>query len=353
MLRLKNLKVLFPFGSKRTVSNTNQQTHPSDKYRKKYWDKYFVSFYTLLASNTFYGNRKNELLSVGFTKVGGGEYIYPGFVVASDIVPHNLDKIVYSAVVNRPKIIWLPCMDERIQYLTASHHALSLGMPGCECLLSQKEKEKIIGDVVEICEKNKTIEEIVVSSHSGCGAVAAAIRAHKNEQTWYEKIIEKFETEEALIDKNGEKFAASFASILESKMLEKALNVNIRTHHFVRKELHSKHIHNAFGAVVNLDPLLNTAEFEDSIELPMFNIYSRSQSANQIFDNIFLAIAIASGDHGFGPDYFTKQTPFTLLFTTNLSTNLESSMVISDVLEMLKVAELPLEVIYKVLDTSN
>jgi carbonic anhydrase len=353
MLRLKNLKDLFAFSSKKTTSTKTIQPLSLDVYRKKQWDKYFVSFCTLLASNTFYGNNSNFLLNAGFTSVSGGEYICSGSLAGTEVIPHNLDKLIYSAVIARPKIIWLPCMDERIQYLTASHRALSLGMPGCECLLSQIEKEKIVNDVVDICEKNKTIEEIVVSSHSGCGAVAKAIKAQKNNQKWYEKIAEKFEDENDLIDRNGEKFAASFAEILETKIVQKSLNVSIRTHHFSLKELHSQHIHNAFGAVVNLDPLFNAAEFEDSLELPMFNIYSGGQSAKQIYNNIALAITIASGDHGFGSEYLTKQTPFIILFTTNLLKDKKSIELIENVLNVLKSEELPLEVIYKVLDTSN
>jgi carbonic anhydrase len=353
MLRLKNLKALMVFGSSNLKSKKNNDTHSSDVYRKKQWGKYCVSYYTLLASNTFYGNRKNDILSVGFSYVSGEEYVYTGLLAYDELTPHNLDKMIYSAVVTRPKIMWLPCMDERIQYLTASHHALSLGMPGCECLLNQIDKEKIINEVVEICEKNTTIEEIVVSSHSGCGAVAKAIEIGKNKQKWYQKIAEKFENQESLIDKNGERFASNFAQILKQKAKEKSLNLNIRTHHFARQELHSKHIHNAFGAVVNMDPLLNTADFEDNLELPMFNIYSGGQSAEQIFDNIVLSITIASGKNGFGSDYITKKTPFILLFTTNLTKNIDNVEVIMSILEMLKNTELPLQVIYKVLDTSN
>lgn len=341
------------FGSSSVITKKTNDSDSCDIYRKKQWDKHCTSFYTLLASNTFYGNKKSPLLSAGFTYVTGDEYVYPSFPGYNELTPHNLDKIVYVAVVTRPKIIWLPCMDERIQYLTASHHALSLGMPGCECLLDINSKEKIAIEVVEICEKNKTIEEVVVSSHSGCGAVAKAIAIERDKQGWYQTIMDKFEDEDTLIDKKGEKYAASFAQILKQKIVERTLNVNIRTHHFAHQELHSKHIHNAFGAVVNLDPLLNTAEFEDSLELPMFNIYSGGQTAKQIFDNVVLAITIASGNKGFGSQYITKQTPFVVLFTTNLTKNIDSEDLIEGVLQMLKNADLPLETVYKVLDTSN
>ncbi|MBC7471839.1 MAG: hypothetical protein H7196_01035 [candidate division SR1 bacterium] len=353
MLRFKNLKAFIAFGSSSAVTKKTDSSQSCDVYRKKQWDKYCASFYTLLASNTFYGNKKSSLLSSGFTYINGDEYIYPSFSDHTELVPHNLDNIVYTAVVTRPKIIWLPCMDERIQYLTASHHALSLGMPGCECLLDINAKEKIANEIVEICEKNKTIEEVVVSSHSGCGAVAKAIAIERSKQNWYQKIVDKFEKEDVLIDKNGEKYASSFAQILEQKMAEKSIYVNIRTHHFAQQELHSKHLHNALGAVVNLDPLLNTAEFEDSLELPMFNIYSGGQTAMQIYDNIVLAIAIASGNKGFGSQYITKQAPFIILFTTNLTKNIDTEDLIESVLKMLKSADLSLETIYKVLDTSN
>jgi carbonic anhydrase len=353
MSRFKNLGAIFGLATNIVVKEKNDHTHECDIYRKEEWGKHCVAYNNLLASNTFYGNKRNELLTTGFTFIEGNEYNMGDNTGRFSATPLNLDKLVYDSIVRRPKMIWLPCMDERLQYLTASHHALSLGMPGCECLMNQEEKEKVANEIISVCEKNKTIEEIVVSSHSGCGAVAKAISDHKNEQSWFSRFIERFSSEDILVDKEGEKYALSFAQILEKLISQKQLSISVRTHHFAHKELHSQHLHNAFGAVVNLDPLLNTAEFEDSLELPMFNIYSGGQNAQQIVDNIILAIAIAAGTHGFSCDYLNKNTPFVLLFTSDLAKNTLSTDIISEVIKKLKQTTLKLDVVYKVLDTSN
>jgi carbonic anhydrase len=353
MSRLKNLGAVLGLSTSVVVKEQTNNTHQSDVYRREEWGKYCGAYNRLLASNTFYGNRKSELLSTGFTYIEGNEYNMGDNTGRFSSNPLNLDKIVYDSIVKRPKMIWLPCMDERLQYLTASHHALSLGMPGCECLMNQEEKQKIANEIVCICEQNKTIEEIVVSSHSGCGAVAKAIHDQKKQQNWVSRFMDRFSNEDVLVDKEGEKYALSFAQMLEKLIAEKHLHTTVRTHHFARKELHSQHLHNAFGAVVNLDPLLNTAEFEDSLELPMFNIYSGGQTAEQIYNNVTLAIAIASGTSGFSCDYLNKKTPFVLLFTSDLTKNKESEAVMKAVIKKLKESPLILDVVYKVLDTSN
>jgi carbonic anhydrase len=281
--------------------------------REAEWEKYLPYYRNLLASNTFYRDKTQDLLSPGFIRTDGQEYIS-----VSGQNPLNLDKLVYDSMVKRPKMIWLPCMDERLQYLTASHHALSLGMPGCECLMSSTQKLSIAQEIAEICQKNPTIEEIVVSSHSGCGAVAKAIQQQRQTQHWVEKFVQTLQPVDQLLDTEGGKYAQSFADIL-SKTFEKSyILVTVRTHHFEKKELHSQNLHHAFGAVINFDPLLNTAEFEDGLEIPMFNIYAGGQEYETVFDHIALAVSIASGDHGFGNGYFTRQSPFVLLFTSNL-----------------------------------
>ena len=352
MSRLRNLVAVLG-----TVTKANKQklttADTSDHYRKIEWEKYAAAYYNLLSSNTFYGNKSHSLLTAGFIYISGEEYVFSRSGSLTKLSPLNMDKLVYDSIVKRPTMIWLPCMDERLQYLTASHHALSLGMPGCECLLDTNEKEKIAEEVAHICSKNPTIREIVVSSHSGCGAVAKAIEDHKNELNWIEKITFKFTNKESLIDEKGEKYATSFAQLLEKHITLNSLPLTVRTHHFARKELHSEHLHHAFGAVINFDPLLNTAEFEDQLEFPMFNIYSGGHNEHQIYDNILLAMSIAGGESGFGKNYFTIQHPFVLLFTCNLEKNKTGGETIEKVLEKLAKKAPNIETIYKVLDTSN
>jgi hypothetical protein len=245
-------------------------------------------------------------------------------------------------------MIWLPCIDERIQYLTASHHALSLGIPGCECLMSAEEKLKMADNLIAVCEDNPTIEEIVVSSHSKCGAVAHTI-ANKKSKPVLSKIWDKFQDQDKVLDSVSERYASGFADILKMRLKENNSNVSVRTHHFHFQELHSKHLHHAFGAIVNFDPLLNGAELEENLEVPMFNIYAGGQTDKQIMQNIELAIDIASSSEGFSCEYINQDNPFILLFTIpKENTSIMSK--IQNVLAQIQDKNYPLELVYTVLE---
>ncbi|MEX0598071.1 MAG: hypothetical protein WD512_16405, partial [Candidatus Paceibacterota bacterium] len=261
----------------------------------------------------------------------------------------NLAKLIKDSIVSRPKMIWLPCIDERIQYLTASHHALSLGMPGCECSVSDDEKLKMADELIAICESNPTIKEIVVSSHSKCGAVATTLN-NKRAKKPITYLLDKFRDQDKLIDSTSEKYASNFAQIIEERLEGSESNISVRTHHFNSQELHSKNLHHALGAIINFDPLLNGAELEENLELPMFNIYEGGQKSSQIMKNINLAINIASGSSGFSCQYIDKNNPFILLFTIPKGDKSITNQV-KKLVDKIQSQEYPIELVYTFVDT--
>ncbi|MEY2986043.1 MAG: hypothetical protein RJB24_272 [Candidatus Parcubacteria bacterium] len=307
-------------------------------YRSLEWSKYAQTYHNLL-----YSNPVSSVLGVrGFLHLDGTKY------KSEFKYKLNLDKIIKDSLVKRPKMIWLPCIDERIQYLTASHHALSLGIPGCECLMTTEEKLKMADELIDICEDNPTIEEIVVSSHSKCGAVAHTI-ANKSSKPVLSKILNKFQNQDKVLDSASERYASGFASILTARLQEQNSAVSVRTHHFHFQELHSKNLHHAFGAIVNFNPLLNGAELEENLEVPMFNIYAGGQTANQIMQNIELAIDIASSSEGFSCEYINQDNPFILLFTIPKENSSIMSK-IQTVIDQIQDKHYPLELVYTVLE---
>jgi carbonic anhydrase len=307
-------------------------------YRSLEWSKYAQTYHNLL-----YSNPVSSVLGVrGFLHLDGTKY------KSEFKYKLNLDKIIKDSLVKRPKMIWLPCIDERIQYLTASHHALSLGIPGCECLMTAEEKLKMADELIDICKDNPTIEEIVVSSHSKCGAVANTL-ANKNTRQALSAIWNKFQNQDKVLDSASERYASGFASILTTRLQEHNSAVSVRTHHFHFQELHSKNLHHAFGAIVNFNPLLNGAELEENLEVPMFNIYAGGQTANQIMKNIELAIDIASSSEGFSCEYINQDNPFILLFTLPKE-NQTLMSTIQTVIDQIQGKHYPLEIVYTVLE---
>lgn len=322
------------------ISSKDSVGTSCENYRTIEWEKYSEAYHNLLSARFVAPLSKNK----GFTYID--DSIYHNTSNSS----LNLNDLVQQSLVNRPKIVWLPCMDERIQYLTASHHALSLGMPGCECLMTYTNKAKMIDDIIDICKNSPSIQEIITTSHSDCGAVDHAIKKYDKEHI-VSRIAHKLKKREALIDKESEKYALHFTRLLEKSLQENNLNISVRTHHFQQQELHSQNLHNAFGAIINFNPLLNSAELEENIELPMFNIYAGGQKPAQITKNIELALRISAGDNGFSNTYFNKENPFILLFTINTKQNPNSAKFVKSIIKKLKEKELPLEVVYKVLET--
>lgn len=307
-------------------------------YRSLEWSKYAQTYHNLL-----YSNPVSSVLGVkGFLHLDGTKY------KSEYKYKLNLDKILKDSLVKRPKMIWLPCIDERIQYLTASHHALSLGIPGCECLMSAEEKLKMADNIIAVCEDNPTIEEIVVSSHSKCGAVTHTL-AHKTTKPSWSNIWNNFQNQDKVLDSASERYASGFASILTTRLQEQNSAVSVRTHHFNFKELHSKNLHHAFGAIVNFNPLLNGAELEENLEVPMFNIYAGGQTSNQIMKNIDLAIDIASSSEGFSCEYINQDNPFILLFTLPKE-NTQILSKIQTVIDKIQDKHYNLELVYTVLE---
>jgi carbonic anhydrase len=341
----------FP-SARQNITQKNNKQNLCENIRASEWSKLEPTYYNLISSNTFYHDKHRPLLSKGFNFPNGEEYIFSH--TTHNLEPLNLDNLVYTSLVRKPKLIWLPCMDERIQYLTSSHHALSLGMPGCECLMQDTERKIMAQKLVEICRENPTINEIIASSHSSCGAVSRAFALHKDKMGWLDRMFTTIQGEDKMLDKVGEKYASSFASIIESELSFHDLkHIAVRTHHFAKNDLHSKDLHNSVGAVVNFDPLMNAADFEDTIDVPMFNIFAGGQSPEQIISNLELATMIAGGNHGFGTDYFSRSTPFVLLFIANLQTDKQISEVLTEVVINLKDTLFPIDVVYKILDTST
>ena len=216
------------------------------------------------------------------------------------------------ALVKRPKSMWLLCMDERIQYFGGSHRALTFGLPGCECLLSANQKNLLSNRLLEITEEFPSIEEIIVTSHSSCGAVNKAITTEKN------AVLKTLKTTLAktqhYCDHVAKNFAADFARKLTGKARGKELDLTIRTYHLDGEQLHCPDFHHAVGAVVNYTPNLNVAEFTEALDLPLFNIYAGAQNQALVLQNIRLAVQIAQAHHGLG-EFFTPENPFTLIFT--------------------------------------
>ena len=342
LLHLNPVENISTWIQPRLPKKSPSSTHLCEIYRETEWGKYCDTYHNLLACQSDISHTQDDLLSTGFINQDGTNYI-------SELPSRfQLEDIVKQCIVSTPRMIWIPCMDERIQYLTASHQALSLGMPGCECLMSTQEKLHIIDNIVRICQQNPSIEEIVVSSHSGCGAVKYAINQHKKSHKWGQKIHQKLQTHSHIIDRQSIKYAKTFAQLLETTFQEKNLSIAVRTHHISQKEIHSQNLHNAFGAIINFNPLLNSAELEERIGLPMFNIYAEGQNTKQIIENIELAIEIASGNTGFSQQYLNSKNPFIILFTAQLDNQHRKK--IEKIIQNLIKKTLNINIIYKILE---
>jgi carbonic anhydrase len=338
MSRISSLGTLLRLPAQ-IISSADSIDNSCDSYRSVEWAKYAQTYHNLL-----YSNPVSEILGVkGFLHLDGTKY------KSEYTYKLHLNKILKDSLVKRPKMIWLPCMDERIQYLTASHHALSLGMPGCECLMSYTNKAKMIEDIIDICKDSPSIQEIITTSHSDCGAVDYAIKKYDKEHL-VSRITHKLKKRAALIDKEGEKYALHFTRLLEKSLKENNLNhIAVRAHHFQQQELHSQHLHNALGAIVNFNPLLNSAELEENLEIPMFNIYAGGQKISQIIKNIDLALRISAGSHGFSNTYFNKENPFILLFIIPTDNNLVKTQV-NNLIQKIQAQDHPIELVYTVLE---
>lgn len=309
-----------------------------DIYRKNEWSKYSEHYHNLL--NTTPVSKTLDIQ--GLLHLDGEMY------TSRTNCSYDIFLAVKESLVKRPKLIWLPCIDERIQYLTASHHALSLGVPGCECLMSAEEKVGMADELIRICEENPTIEEIVVTSHSQCGAVEHAHSHHK--QPRIKTVVERFRDHTKVIDAESKQYASNFKDILEQRIREKGRAVRVRTHHFGSQELHSRELHHAFGTIVNFNPLLNAAELEENLELPMFNIYAGGQQVSQIVENIELAIRVASSSSGFSCEYINKDNPFIVFFTLPHNDSV-SAGVIRKVIENIQQKSYPLDLVYSAIDS--
>jgi carbonic anhydrase len=310
MSRLKELRQIFISPAKLIPNlKVDLKTDIKDKntQREKSWKKFSQNYFNLLAAN------------VDYCYINGLKYDFlklPKPYICNKNI--DLQDIVFKSKVDKPKLIWLPCMDERLQYLTSSRYALSLGIPGCECLEDKSNQVLLADKIVEICLENPTISQVVASSHSACGAVAQAIKQKKNPQTIKEYLFNHTHRKDQILDHASQEFTANFADLISTKLKLANLDVKVRTHHFELEELHSQKIHNAFGAVVNFNAIVNAAELEDELEVPLFNIYANGQKIDEIAGKIELAVNIAGSEHGFGERYFRTETPFVLIFTTNL-----------------------------------
>jgi carbonic anhydrase len=339
MSRNAYLSSVISLPAKIIANRENKSSNSCDTYRSVEWSKYSTSYHNLLYSDPM----SKTMQTKGFFDINGEKY-------QTDYKYNlNLVKVIKDSIVSRPKMIWLPCIDERIQYLTASHHALSLGMPGCECSMSDDEKLKMADELIAICDNNPTIEEIVVSSHSKCGAVATTLN-NKRAQKPLVSLLDKFRDQDKLIDSTSEKYASNFAQIIEKRLEIKNSPVTVRTHHFHFQELHSKNLHHALGAIVNFNPLLNGAELEENLEIPMFNIYAGGQKSSQIMKNIDLAIDIASGNNGFSCQYIDKNNPFILLFTIPKGDKSIANQ-IKKIIDKIQSQYYPIELVYTFVDT--
>lgn len=339
MSRNAYLSSVISLPAKIIANRENKSSNSCDTYRSVEWSKYSTSYHNLLYSDPM----SKTMQTKGFFDINGEKY------QTNYKYNLNLSKVIKDSIVNRPKMIWLPCIDERIQYLTASHHALSLGLPGCECSMSNDEKLKMADELIAICENNTTIEEIVVSSHSKCGAVATTLN-NKRVKKPLASLLDKFRDQDKLIDSTSEKYASNFAHIIKERLEGSGSKISVRTHHFNSQELHSKNLHHALGAIVNFDPLLNGAELEENLEIPMFNIYAGGQKSSQIMKNIDLAINIASGNNGFSCQYIDKDNPFILLFTIPKGDKSIANQV-KKLVDKIQSQDYPIELVYTFVDT--
>jgi MinD superfamily P-loop ATPase len=102
---------------------------------------------------------------------------------------------------------------------------------------------------------------------------------------------------------------------------------------------------------VNFNPLLNGAELEENLELPMFNIYAGGQEVSQIVRNIELAIDVAASSSGFSCEYINQENPFILFFTLKEGDQ-ESAMIIREVIQEVENQNYPLALVYAGADTN-
>lgn len=270
----------------------------------------------------------------GFKKLDGSHKLMAS---TADL---DLVKIAKECLTTNPKTMWIICMDERIQYFASSHRALSIGLPGCECLVSGSEKDSIIQQLIAVCEDLDSLEEIIVTSHSSCGAVNKALCSKKNiVESQVQRVLSQ---NSHYCDQVAKSYSVSFAKELATRADTANLDLNIRTLHLDHEQLHCPSFHNAVGAVINYIPNLNVSEFEEKLDLPLFNIYALGQSAKLIQQNIELAISIASQSYG-SNGFFTDEKPFSLIFAGR---NRE----ISEIIKNLSKSKISIPVAYTICD---
>jgi carbonic anhydrase len=266
--------------------------------------------------------------------------LYKGLPISTEVKSNiNLTDEVNASMVPRPKTMWLLCMDERIQYYADSHRSLSFGLPGCECLLTLDQKATLIEELLQVAANHTSVEEIIVTSHSSCGAVNAALQKEPN------KILNRVQTilskNTQFCDRAAKSYAHDFAKMLSDQARKTKQDLTIRTLHLDNEQLHCPKFHNAVGAVVNYTSDMNVSELVESLDLPLFNIYAGAQTPELVVKNIELAISIAASKHGFNKQ-FSEELPFIILFTGK---NNE----VSSVIEQLRKQVFPIPVVYSII----
>ncbi len=261
----------------------------------------------------------------------------------------NIKSIITESVVSSPTIVWIPCMDERIQYLTTTSNSLSMGLPGCECLLTSQEKTNMAKEIVSTVQNNPTIEEIVVTSHDHCGAVQKAILETEKDTNILGKIISKLhKLDKHFCDKEAKKYSRSFAKNLIDELRYADLDVYVHNLHMAHDHLHCPNFHNSVGAIVNFVPSLNPAMMSQKLNLPLFNIHGSENNLSSVFENTKLAIQIAQSHHGFNSEFFTATNPFTLLIPFCKKTNISKSNA-KNLIKSLNVESFSIPVIYSLI----
>lgn len=188
----------------------------------------------------------------------------------------------------------LCCMDERI--------ATGLHSAGSGILLSEKDFE-------ELC---KTAKLDSISSHRGCGAAKIFAGTERGKA---------FAKERGLSLDDPDAIGATWAREMAEKLDIPYIYLEPEESHHTARACY----YDDTGTFNNLDGLPKG-----------FVIGRKHMSKEACLAEVQVAKKIASGDHGFGPDFFTKENPFLLVA---IGSTQEEADVLKEELENLDLGE--------------
>lgn len=201
-------------------------------------------------------------------------------------------------VVQKNDTIEVICIDERCGHRSEGYN---IGIGGSGILVSPEKKAAYVKYIVDTAIA-KRVKKIVIDAHEGCGAAKLSLGqgTHSDEKV----------NDTAKVFSNG--LADEVRAELKARSREDVV-VEMSFRSF--EEMHAPaSFHNAVGIMVDTTGQFDPTRRKDKVGSdlpPVFNV-------NGIYDydhamaNVGVALSIAFGGHGFGPDRFSSERPFVI-----------------------------------------